>query len=266
MKVLAKVLAVVLLSVAVAAWAENAPGSEGKQKGKGKGKGAQTETTAKKSAKPAGPPEDPSVPVPKGGGKDQGFLKLHDEFVKQAKEGKIGLLFLGDSITFGWRRAPEVWKKYYEPYRPGNFGIGGDRTQHVLWRITNGELDGITPKVVVLMIGTNNTNSNTAESIAAADKKIVETIRTKSPNTKVLLLAVFPRTSEPLMEKIKQINAALAKLDDGKNVRYLDIGPKFLDSQGAIPKDIMPDGLHPNVKGYEIWAEAMNPLLTEMMK
>jgi len=224
-------------------------------------------------AKVPAKPEDPCTPAPK---KDSGkFLEMHESFLKRTKEGPIGLLFLGDSITAGWAKAPEVWKKYYEKYQPANFGIGGDRTQHVLWRIENGELEGISPKVVVLMIGTNNTSSNTAEDIAKADEKIVRTLRTKLPEAKVLLLGVFPRGvrgkevkvygESPLMEKIKPVNERLAKLDDGKMVRYLDITEKFL-VDGAIPNDVMPDQLHPNVKGYQIWAEAMQPLLEEMMK
>jgi beta-glucosidase len=218
---------------------------------------------------------DPSKPAPK---KDNGqFLKRHQAFLDRAKAGPIGLLFLGDSITEGWGRAPQVWAKYYAKYQPANFGIGGDATQHVLWRIDNGELDDISPKVVVLMIGTNNTGGNDGPQIAAADKKIVAAIRAKLPQTKILLLAVFPRGPRKQrdgsmddgvkrMDLIRAVNAELAKLDDGRTVRYLDIGPNFLDAAGKIPYDVMPDQLHPNVKGYQIWAEAMQPLLEEMMK
>jgi len=228
---------------------------------------------AQPAVKPKGP--DASKPAPK---KDNGqFLKKHQAFLDRAKAGPIGLLFLGDSITEGWGRAPQVWAKYYEKFQPAHFGIGGDATQDVLWRTDNGELDGISPKVVVLMLGTNNTYGNTAEQIAAADKKIVSELRAKLPQTKVLLLAVFPRGPRKLrdggmddgvkkMEIIRAVNAELAKLDDGRMVRYLDIGPKFLDAAGKIPNDVMPDQLHPNVKGYQIWAEAMQPLLEEMMK
>jgi beta-glucosidase len=228
---------------------------------------AQPATTAKRA--------DASAPAPK---KDNGqFLKKHESFLQRAKAGPVGLLFLGDSITEGWGRAPKVWNEFYRKYDPANFGIGGDATQHVLWRIENGELGGISPKVVVLMIGTNNTGSHNAEQIAAADKKIVEAIRAKLPNAKVLLLAVFPRGPRKQrdgslddgvkrMEIIRGVNAELAKLDDGRMVRLLDIGPKFQDAGGKIPNDVMPDQLHPNVKGYQIWAEAMQPLLAEMMK
>ena len=207
-----------------------------------------------------------------------GFRKMHESFLERSKSGPIGLLFIGDSITAGWTRAPEVWKEYYDKYQPANFGIGGDQTQHVIWRIENGELNGIHPKVVVLMLGTNNTGANTADEIAAADKKIVQMIRAKIPETKVLLLAIFPRgprkdkegkiTDDGVsrMSIIRAANAQLAKLDDGKNVRFLDIGPKFLDADGKIPDSIMPDQLHPNVEGYKIWAAAMQPTLEKMMK
>src|SRR6185312_13726764 len=152
----------------------------------------------------------------------------------------IGLLFLGDSITDNWRaRAPQLFDEAYGQYQPANFGIGGDTTQNVIWRIDHGELDGIHPKVVVLMLGTNNSASNTAEEIFAADRKIVGLIREKIPGTKVLLLAIFPRGPRPntngttddfrlRMGIIGATNRLLATLDDGKNIRFLDFGAKFL--------------------------------------
>src|SRR5688572_24034940 len=121
------------------------------------------------------------------------FRKMHESFLARGKSGAIGVLFLGDSITQGWTKAPHVWEHYYGKYQPANFGIGGDQTQHVIWRIENGELDGTRPKVVVLMLGTNNTTLHTAPEIVAADKKIVGLIRTKIPEARVLLVAIFPR-------------------------------------------------------------------------
>jgi lysophospholipase L1-like esterase len=224
---------------------------------------------------------DASAPIAK---KDNGaFVKRHEGFLARAKAGPIGLLFLGDSITDGWTKAPHIWEHYYGKFEPANFGIGGDTTQNVIWRIENGELDGIHPKVVVLMLGTNNSASHTGEEIAAADKKIVEMIRAKIPETKVLLLAIFPRdagkdrttgvvTERNIADATKRkpanavANAELAKLDDGKNVRFLDIGEKFLGQDGKIPWQIMPDQLHPTAAGYQLWAEAMQPLLEEMLK
>ena len=223
-------------------------------------------------AKPAA--EDPSVPAPKKN--NPAFFKMHESFLARAKSGPVGVLFLGDSITAGWGKAPKVWEKYYGDLQPANFGIGGDRTEHVLWRMANGELEGISPKVVVLMLGTNNTASSSAAQIAAADQKIVDQLRAKLPNSKVLVLGVFPRgprknkdksfdDAVKKMEIIRAVNTELAKLDDGKMVRYLDISEKFL-VDGKIPADVMPDQLHPNAKGYQIWAEAMQPLLKKMLE
>ena len=232
---------------------------------------AQATATAPKATK-----VDASAAIEK---KDDGrFRKMHESFLERGKAGPIGVLFLGDSITQGWTKAPDVWKQYYEKFQPANFGIGGDQTQHVIWRIENGELDGINPKVVVLMLGTNNTGAHTADEIAAADKKIVQMIRAKLPQTKVLVLAIFPRGPRKdkegkivddgvsRMNIIRAANAQLAKLDDGKNVRFLDINARFLDASGKIPDSIMPDQLHPNAAGYKIWAEAMQPTLEQMMR
>ena len=219
--------------------------------------------------------ENPATkPVPR----DAGWVKRHEGFVELAKKGDVDVLFLGDSITDGWRGrgGADVWKKHFEPHKAANFGIGGDRTEHVLWRITNGELDGISPKVAVLMIGTNNSGANSAEEIAEGVALIVKTLREKQPHMKVLLLAVFPRAGKreqgaekvpvaDLHPKIGDVNKIIAKLDDGKMVRYLDIGPKFLDTDGALAKEIMPDFLHLSEKGYQIWADAITPLLSEMI-
>lgn len=217
---------------------------------------------------------DPSVGVPKRG--NARFYELHSQHLKRAKE-PMQLLFIGDSITEGWGKAPEVWKANYEKYQAANFGIGGDRAEHVIWRIEDGVLKGVQPKVVVLMIGTNNSFDHTADQIAAADKKIVEMIRAAIPGTKVLVLGIFPRgprkgpnntvdDAVQRMQTIHAVNAQLAKLDDGQNVRFLDIGAKFLGADGKIPNELMPDQLHPNAAGYQIWADAMRPLLEEMMK
>ncbi|WP_438480919.1 GDSL-type esterase/lipase family protein [Oleiharenicola lentus] len=221
-------------------------------------------------------PVDPTVGIPKRA--NPAFYELHAEFLKRTKSGPIGLLFIGDSITHGWRKAPETWEQYYSKYQPANFGIGGDQTQHVIWRIEDGELDGIKPKVVVVMIGTNNSGAHTAPQILAANTKIVELIRAKLPKTKVLMLAIFPRgprkdkqgvvTDDGVsrMNVINEVNAGLAKLDDGKNVRFLDITKAWLGADGKIPDSVMPDQLHPTGPSYKLWAEAMDPLLTEMMK
>ncbi len=154
--------------------------------------------------------------------------------------------------------------------KAANFGIGGDKTEHVLWRITEGkELEGITPKAAVLMIGTNNMGANNAEQIADGITAIVAELRKQKPDMHILLLGVFPRAKDGTDErraKIKDINGRAAKLDDGKKVHYLDIGEKFLEKDGSLSKDIMPDYLHLSEKGYTIWAEAINDQVEKMLK
>ena len=212
--------------------------------------------------------------------KDQGgWQKRHERFLERAKQGDVDVLFLGDSITHGWEsNGKKVWEEHFAPLKAANFGIGGDRTQHVLWRITEGkELDGIDPKVAVLMIGTNNASSNTAKEIAEGVEAIVKELRRQKPKVKVLVLGVFPRggkrrekeqtevKAEDLHPKIKEINGLIAKLDDGKAVKYLDIGGKLLDKSGDLQKAVMYDFLHLTDNGYAIWAEAIKPNVVNML-
>ena len=204
------------------------------------------------------------------------WVARHEGFLAEEKSGTSDIVFIGDSITDGWRtRGKEVWNKYYAPRHALNLGIGGDRTQHVLWRIEHGELDGLKPKVVVLMIGTNNTGKerdgsprNSTAEIIEGVTAVVKAIRAKLPESKLLLLAVFPRgtVDAPQRDQIKEINVAIAKLDDGRMIKYLDIGKVFLAGDGSIPKTIMPDLLHPNAEGYQLWADAMEPTLEAMLK
>lgn len=211
------------------------------------------------------PAATPSPRKGKDGQPEAGWMKRHEGFVAIAKKGDVDLLFVGDSITDGWRNQ-KAWK-HFESFKPANFGIGGDRTEHVLWRLQNGELDNIKPKAMVLMIGTNNVGANKAEQISEGIEAIVKHVRKTSPDTKILLLAVFPRGEKAeknaAREKINTINKTIAKLDDGKNVKYLDIGDRFLKDNGALTKDIMPDFLHLSGAGYEIWAQAILPAVTE---
>lgn len=231
---------------------------------------AQNSTTP--STTPAAKPvvQLPDVAAPKmsTNGVHAGFLKSHENFVAIAKKGDVGVLFLGDSITAGWNGQKTIWTNAFGKYKPANFGIGGDRTQHVLWRIENGELDGIKPKAAVVMIGTNNSGNDSAEGIAKGITKIVQTIRAKTPDTKILLLAVFPRGEKPntTRDKLKDVNARIAKLHDGKHIHFLDIGDKFLQPDGTLTREIMPDFLHLSPKGYQIWADAITPKLAELVK
>ena len=217
-----------------------------------------------------GPPDVAGPKLVAPGQPNPGFMQAHELFVKQAKEGKAQLVFLGDSITAGWNGQKAIWEKAFGSYTPVNFGIGGDRTQHVLWRIENGELEGIKPKAVVLMIGTNNSGTDPAEGTARGVTKIVETIRQKQPQAKILLLAIFPRGEKPNpnpgRDKNIAVNKIISKLDDGKHVFFLDIGDKFLQPDGTLLKTIMPDLLHLSAAGYQIWADAIGPKLAELMK
>jgi lysophospholipase L1-like esterase len=201
------------------------------------------------------------------------FRAKHQANVEVAKKGEAELLFMGDSITDFWRNesgpfiGKPVFDKYFGQWKTANFGIAGDTTQGVLYRLQNGEGEGIKPRAVMLMIGTNNTGGNTAAEIAEGIGAVVLQLQKSFPETKILLLAIFPRSrpEDPVRAKIKEINDKISKLDDGKRVFYMDIGDKFLDDQKRIPADIMSDALHPGTKGYEIWAEAVKEPLAKLM-
>lgn len=186
----------------------------------------------------------------------------HKQFLKNVASGEADVIFLGDSITQGWEGAgKKMWAEHFAPMKAVNLGIGGDQTGHVLWRITEGkELEPIKPKAAVIMIGTNNMRSHTAEQIAGGVKAIVEELRKQKPEMKILVLGIFPRSAkatEEIRTKIKTANADIEKLADGKMVFYKDIGQKFLTEDGTLEKEIMPDLLHLSPKGYEIWATAI---------
>ena len=225
--------------------------------------------TPKPAAKAPAPKESATEPKTRPGN----WMQRHEKYLQEVKEhaGKVDVLFVGDSITDGWHGAgKEQFAQTFEPLKAWNIGIGGDRTQHVIWRLQNGEVAGIAPKVTMLMIGTNNLASNTNEEIVDGIKGCVKEIQKQLPSTKILLLGVFPRDEKPNTERrtrIKAINEQIAKLDDGgKTVRYLDIGDKFLEPDGTLTKSIMPDSLHPNKKGYDIWTDAVKGPITEMLK
>ena len=199
----------------------------------------------------------------------------HESFNEISKQGEAQLVFLGDSITAGWsKKGQEAWDKYWVPMKAANFGIGGDRTEHILWRLQNGNYDGLKPKLTVLMIGTNNTGhegrpmkehgdaiySSSAEETAEGVGAILDLLREKQPQMKVLLLAIFPcgaDSADPKRQKNEAINQLIAELADDKMVTYMDLNEEFMEKDGTLSKEIMPDPLHPNAAGYEIWSKAI---------
>jgi lysophospholipase L1-like esterase len=216
---------------------------------------------------PVVPQPESVVPVPQV----SGWFKRYQAMNDRVKQGNVDMLIIGDSITQGWEKeGKEVWKQYYDKRNAVNLGIGGDQTQNVLWRLENGNIDGISPKLAMLMIGTNNANTNkqTPEDIIAGVKAIVEKLREKLPGTKVLVLGIFPRGADdqnPIRQTNIKANEGIAKLADNEMVFYMDIGDKFLDSEGNLSKDIMYDLLHLSPKGYTIWAEAVEPMVSKLM-
>jgi len=234
-----------------------------------------TAATARQEKQPPAPAAAPpaanpaTTPVSRP---DDGWQKRHAAMNERVKQGGAELLFIGDSITQGWEGEGAVlWKERYAPRKAVNLGISGDQTEHVLWRLQNGNLAGIAPKAAVIMIGTNNVGNTggkqSAEQIAAGVKAIVAELATRTPKTKVLLLAIFPRATpgDPMRDKIAAINAELAKQADAERVTFLDLGPKFLAADDTLAADVMPDKLHLSAKGYAIWADAIESELKRLL-
>jgi beta-glucosidase len=208
------------------------------------------------------------------------FQEKHERNLARIKEGNIDLLFMGDSITDFWRNegavgvanppraGARVFAEYFGGMNTANFGISGDTTQGVLYRLRHGEGTGFQPKAIMLMIGTNNTTSCSAPEIAEGIGAIVLELRNDFPSAKLLLLGIFPRgdSGDPARPMIVEINRRIAALADGKAVFYRDIGHGFLRADGVIPKDIMQDRLHPTEKGYRIWAEAIKDQIAELLR
>ncbi len=207
------------------------------------------------------------------------WLQRHEEFVSLARRGGLDVAFFGDSLTDGWRTHGHiVWEGCFAPLRAGNFGLAGDRTQQLLWRLTHGGLDGLDCRAAVVLIGTNNTDPglgdnsltprNTPLEIVAGVTAVVQTLRMRLPGARVLLLGVFPRgpANAPVRGAIATINAGLRQLDDGgRFVSFLDIGARFLNTDGSLRQDLMPDQLHLNTAGYEVWADAIRAPLASLL-
>ena len=185
-----------------------------------------------------------------------------------AAGAKVDIVFDGDSITDFWQgNGKNLWANY-EKLNAFDFAIAGDRTQHVLWRLQQGQVDNLHPKLVFLMIGTNNVpGPDTPEQIAEGVRAIVDDYRKRCPDAVIVLQAIFPRgaTANPMRDKIKAVNVIISKYGDGQHVIYLDFADKFLAPDGSLGADIMPDFLHPSLKGYQIWADQINPVINKYL-
>lgn len=230
------------------------------------------------SNEPNAPAPSASAPAPNPAAtptwrSDELATKRHRQFRERARRGNVPLLFLGDSLTEGWFvTGMDVWKREYRPMGAANFGLSADRTETMLWRLSHGELEGLSPKVVVLMIGTNNlksgfirhTPAQTAEGVTA----VVDLIQEKLPDAKILLLGILPRQPKYvwLSARRRETNRRISKLAERQNVRWLDFSARFLDEEGRLREELYRDDLlHLSRKGYEVWADAMRRPLGEMM-
>lgn len=199
------------------------------------------------------------------------WMPRHEAKLTEEGREDARLLFIGNSITHGWENTgKEVWEEYYTDYGGYNIGFSGDRTENVLWRFEHGELEGINPELAILMIGTNNTGhrQDPAECTTAGIEMILNEIKDRLPETKILLLAIFPREASPdgeLRQLNNEINQKIEKFADGEDVHFLNINDTFLDENGILSEEIMPDLLHPNEYGYRLWAEAMQPKIVELL-
>lgn len=205
----------------------------------------------------------------------QAWMARHNGFLARTKENatkKIGVIFLGDSITQGWDdTGKEVWDKNYEPLGAVNYGIGGDTTRQILWRLQNGEVEGLSPKLVVLKIGTNNlygdNNAGSDEEIADGIKAIIGQLQMRLPKSKILLLGVLPRQNEYFTGRTSHISSLISKFADGKTIRFLDMSDQFQTAPGKVKPELYDDDqLHLKAAGYEVWAQTMAPVFEQMMK
>lgn len=205
---------------------------------------------------------------------DGNSLLAHQQLLEKAKHGRIDVYFEGDSIVRRWGATdyPQLlanWRENFFGWNVADFGWGADKTENILWRLENGELGGINPEVIVLLAGTNNVGAGaTAAEVTAGLQAIVASMRAKAPGATIILTAVFPRNDKmTYMPVIDEVNANLAGLADGKKLRLLNINDKLADAHGVLFEGVLNAGdkLHPTVKGYQIWADALKPIFTELL-
>lgn len=202
----------------------------------------------------------------------KGWIGQHKKLKKRSEKGGVRALFLGDGFSRSWKNeGKKIWKNNYGPLKAANYGIGGDSTRQLLWRLEHGELSGIYPKVIVLMIGTNNlyndANSSTDDEVVRGVSAVLDSLRKKVPDSKVLLMGILPRENKYLNKRISNINKQLAGLDDEYKVRFLDISNRFLQADGKQNKMLFKSNrFHLNEAGYAAWSEEITPLFEEMMQ
>ena len=217
-----------------------------------------------------------TVPVRRS---DANSLVAHAQLVQKAKQGGIDVYFVGDSITRRWGAADpqyrpllENWTTNFFGWNAANFGWGADRIENILWRLLNGELEGVNPKVIVVLAGINNVGSepgdaDKVEDITQGLKAIVDVCQRKAPKATLILTGLFPRNDNlAVIPTIQQVNRNLARLADGRKIRFLDINDQLADKDGRLfPGMMNPDQLHPTLKAYQVWADALKPILTELL-
>lgn len=196
------------------------------------------------------------------------WVSRFQRILNETRGKQYDLIFDGDSITDYWQKAGKaVWAAHYGALRAVDFGIAGDKVEFLLWRLQQGQVDGMDPKLIVLMIGTNNSSRDSADQIAEGIKTVTEDYLKRCPRSHLLLLGIFPRgasANDPVRAKIADVNRKIAALQSDR-VTFLDIGAKFLGSDGTLSPEIMPDLLHPSAKGYQIWADAIQPVVDKYL-
>ena len=207
---------------------------------------------------------------------DRNSRTAHEQLLAKARQGRIDLYFEGDSITRRWGATdyPQLlmhWQSTFLGWNAADFGWGADGTQNILWRLEHGELDGVNPKVIVLLAGTNNIGTLPGGEAKVAEvtrgvAAILDACRRRAPGATIVVTAIFPRNdSMDVMPVVRGVNANLARLADGKHVRFLDVNDALADREGRLFDGMMHDGLHPTVKGYQVWADGLRPILTELL-
>ncbi len=199
---------------------------------------------------------------------DDHHIAKHNKILQMKHEIDLQLVFLGDSLTRRWEDNIDLWNKYFSAHHAANFGVGGDCLENIKWRILNGELDGINPKVVIVLAGTNNLDKDSEEAIVSGIQEIVEIIQSKLRNTKIVVLGLLPRnmneTGVNYAQKIARINSQLDSLFAYSEIAYRDIGTDLINEQGVVSDVIMPDGLHLNASGYEIIGPKLRDIINEL--